>query len=331
MTDQHSGNGGGGAGQHPIGAVCCEGADVLALYDLVDGSFLGEVGVGGEPVHATVVDDSVFVATMGARSVDAVDTDGMVHRVETGVLGPSHFAATGGELWVPCTAGDVVAVLDPAAFEREHRVAVGAEPHEIEIHDGFAYVGSRAEGVVSVVDTACHETVGELDLGPTARVQGVDIHPASGRGFAVDQRGARVVAFEPGSGPEQIGEVAVGADPYDIDIVGDRLFVPGRDDGVVHEFGPELRSPVVHEGFERPVAVLVSNGSHWVLDRGRDRIESLEGDTVSTPAPAIGGTVTDGGILLSHYDDGAVSLVDPREGVRWHRQAPANPFGSVVV
>ena len=315
----------------PIVAVCCEGASVLALFDLATGDLLGSVPVGAHPVHATVADGRVFVATMGERSIDVVDTDGSVRRVEIGVLGPSHFAVADGHLFVPCTASDVVAVIDPVGLELEGRIAVGAEPHEIAVHDGLAYVGSRADGVVSVVDTGARETVGEVEIGPDARVQGVDIHPERGRGFAVDQRGARIVAFELGSDPVPTGEAVVGADPYDLDICDDRVYVPGRGDGTVHEFGVDLGAPVVHEGFETPVQVVRYGGSSWVLDRGAARIVSLEGELFETPAPAIGGLATDSGMVLSHYDDATVSLVDPPAGISWQREAPDHPFGAVVV
>lgn len=315
----------------PIAAVCCEGASSLALYNLANGDRLGEVPVGAHPVHATVADERVFVATMGERSIDVVDTDGTVRRIDTGVLGPSHFTTANDSLFIPCTAGDVVAVIDPVDLELEGRIAVGAEPHDIAVHDGLAYVGSRADGVVSVVDVTARETVSEVDIGPTARVQGVGVHPENGVGFAVDQCGARVVGFELGPDPEPTVEAAVGADPYDLDIRTDRLFVPGRDDGTVHEFGLDLESPVVRDGFETPVEVVTYRESRWVIDRDAARIGSLDGGTVTISAPAIGGVATDAGILLSHYDDAAVSLVDPPNGVCWQSHSPDHPFGAVVV
>lgn len=314
-----------------IAVVCCEGASSLALYNIANGDYLGDVPVGAHPVHATVTDERVFVATMGERSIDVVDTDGTVRRIDTGVLGPSHFAIANGSLFIPCTASDVVAVIDPGGLEFEERIAVGAEPHDIAVHDGLAYVGSRADGVVSVVDTTTREMLDRVDIGPNALVQGVDVHPESGLGFAVDQRGARVVAFELGSNPDPVDEAAVGADPPDIDIRSDRLFVPGRDHGTVHEFGLDLESLVVHDGFETPVEVVAHREYEWVIDREAARIRSLDGDAVTTHAPAIGGIATDAGILLSHYDDAAVSLVDPPNGIHWQSNALDHPFGAVIV
>jgi len=44
------------------------------------------------------------------------------------------------------------------------------------------------------------------------------------------------------------------------------VFVPGRGDGVVHEFDRELDPIAVHDGFSRPVDVLEVADDWWVLD-----------------------------------------------------------------
>jgi len=152
------------------------------------------------------------VATMGDRAVTAVDASGEVTQIETGVLGPSHFAAANGELYVSCSAGDALAVIDSERLTLVDRVAVGAEPHEVAVApDGDRlYSGSRREGVVDVVDTERHERIGAIDAGPDARVQGVALSPDGDRGYAVDQRGARVVAFETG---DNSGSLRRRADP----------------------------------------------------------------------------------------------------------------------
>ncbi|WP_144920468.1 hypothetical protein [Halorubrum salsamenti] len=323
-------------------AVPCEGDDLLALFALDTGDRLGEVPVGSHPVHATTCRGRTVVATMGERAVTAVDPSGGVTRIETGVLGPSHFAAANGELYVSCSAGDALAVVDPEALTLVDRVAVGAEPHEIAVAPGGGrlYSGSRREGVVDVVDTESHERIGAIDAGPDARVQGVAISPNGDRGYAVDQRGARVVAFETGgdaegdaasAGPVRV-EAAVGADPYDLVATGDRVFVPGRGDGIVHEFDRDLEPIAVHEGFSRPVDVFEAAGERWVLDAGAARLRSLDGAVVETPAPGLVATpVDDGRLAVSHHDDDRVSLVDVESGTVWSADSPAYPFGSVVV
>jgi len=96
-----------------------------------NGDRLGEVPVGSHPVHATTCRGRTVVATMGERAVTAVDASGEVTQVETGVLGPSHFAGANGELYVSCSAGDALAVVDPESLTLVDRVAVGAEPHEV--------------------------------------------------------------------------------------------------------------------------------------------------------------------------------------------------------
>jgi len=258
-------------------AVPCEGDDLLALFALDTGERLGEVPVGSHPVHATTCRGRTVVATMGDRAVTAVDASGEVTQIETGVLGPSHFAAANGELYVSCSAGDALAVIDSERLTLVDRVAVGAEPHEVAVApDGDRlYSGSRREGVVDVVDTERHERIGSARSTPArdARVQGVALSPDGDRGYAVDQRGARVVAFETGDNSGSLSveepihaEAAVGADPYDLVATGDRVFVPGRGDGVVHEFDRELDPIAVHDGFSRPVDVLEVADDWWVLD-----------------------------------------------------------------
>ena len=333
----------GDAGSPParVVAVPCEGDDALALFALADGEPLGEVPVGSHPVHATTFGGRTFVATMGDRAVTAVDADGAVSRIETGVLGPSHFAAANGELFVSCTAGDALAVVDPETLTLVARVAVGAEPHEVAVApDGRRlYAGSRREGVVDVVDPASHERIGAVDVGADARVQGVAIGPEGARGYAVDQAGARVVAFDPAAVDETgaasdgpvLGEAPVGADPYDLVVTADRVFVPGRDDGVVHEFDRDLDRVAVHEGFARPVDLFRIGGERWVLDAGDDRLRSLGGSVVETPAPGLVATRVEDRLVVSHYDDDRISLVDVAGGTVWTAETPAYPFGSVVV
>ena len=338
----------GGASEAPgrVAAVPCEGADVLALFDLATGDALGEVPVGSHPVHATTCRGRTFVATIGERSVTAVDPGGEVTRVETGVLGPSHFAAAAGDLYVSCSAGDALAVIDPIESALVARIGVGAEPHELAVgpDERRLYSGSRRDGVVDVVDTATRERIGAVDAGSDARVQGVALAPDGRRGYAVEQAGGRVVEFSPDavgnadsdeSGPSTgpvRGEAAVGADPYDLVVADDRVFVPGRADGTVHEFAPDLTLEAVHDGFSRPVDLFRANGRWWVLDAEAARLRSLDGEVVDTSAAGLAAVSVGGGRLaVSHYDDDRISLVDVADGTVWTADTPAYPFGAVVV
>lgn len=327
-----------------IVAVPCEGDDLLALFALADGEPLGEVPVGSHPVHATTAEGRAVVATMGEREITAVDADGDVSRVETGVLGPSHFATANGDLFVSCTAGDALAVVDPESLTLVARIAVGAEPHEVAVSpdERRLYAGSRREGVVDVVDPAARERLGAVDVGPDARVQGVGVGPDGDRGYAVDQAGARVVAFDPDRVDETdeepvpdddpiISTAAVGADPYDLVVTADRVFVPGRGDGVVHEFDRDLALAAVHEGFDRPVDLFRIGGEWRVLDAAAAGLRSLSGAVVETPAPGLVATRVGDRLVVSHYDDDRISLVDVADGTVWTAETSAYPFGSVVV
>lgn len=316
-----------------IAAVPCEGDDVLALFSISDGEHIGSIPVGAYPVHAIAHAGVTFVATMGERAVSAVTLDGTVERIETGVLGPSHIAVAGGYVFVACSAGDSIAVIDPASLETIDRIGVGAEPHELAVDPSGErlYVGTRRSGTVDVVSVADRTVIGSVDIGPNARVQGVGLTPDGRRGYAVDQAGERVVAFDPSSVLENIAYTEVGRDPYDLVVTADRVFVPGRASGTVHEFNHELRPIAVHEGYDRPVDVLRVDDSWWVLDAAEARLKSLAGAEVTTPAPGLSAVCWDDQLLISHYDDAMVSLVDLTDGVVWEATSPANPFGAIVV
>lgn len=316
-----------------IAAVPCEGADELVILDVDTGDYLGSVPVGPDPVHATTAAGSTFVATMGDRAVSAVTPEGAVERIETGVLGPSHFATAGGNLFVSCSAGDSLAVIDPVDRRLLGRIPVGAEPHEVATGptETTLYVGSRREGRVDVVSVPDRLVVDSIDIGPDARVQGVTVGPDGDRGYAVDQRGTRVVAFEMTPDHSVQDTAAVGADPYDLVVTDRHVHVPGRDAGTVHVFDRELGSVTVHDGFNRPVDLLAADDSLWVLDAGRAGLVSLTGRSVDTPAPGLAASSAGDRLLLSHYDDSLVSLVSPTEGVVWVSEMPARPFGAVLV
>lgn len=311
-----------------LAAIPCQGADVLALVDLDAGVPRGEIPVGGHPVHATVAAGRVFVATMDERSVSVVDLDGGVDTVPTGVLGPSHFALAAGTLFVPCTGGDAVAAIDPRERSLLGRIHAGAEPHEIAVRDGLAYVGSRGDGTVTVFDPATRERLDAIEVAPGARVAGVE---AGARGvYAVDAAYEIVVRLS-AAGVE--ASAPVGADPDEVSPVGDRVFVPGRGDDTVREFDPDLSLVAEHGVAGEPVAVYRIDGTDWVLHAGSPRLVALSGGAIELPAPGrFLRPFGDGRALVSHYDDAAVSVIDARSrAVVTTVETPANPFGAVVV
>lgn len=314
----------------PIAAVCCQQAGVVALFRLRDGEPLGTVDVGEHPVHATTRDSRVFVATMGERSVAVIDA-GTVATVELGVLGPSHFAWSEDRVVVSCTGGDVVAAIEPVALTVTDRIGVGAEPHELAVADGLIYVGSRGDGQIDVVDSNAGSRTGSVRLSGPARVQGIVVSPERGHGFAVDQRQGRLCRFTLGTSPTVTGETPVGANPYDVFRFKDRLYVPGRGDGSVTVLDPALQVLETYPDFTTPTTVLESDGEHWVVDRGEAALSALGGARCPTPAGAITGRPTDAGFLLSHYDTDQLSLVSPTGGIKWVKETPATPFGTLIV
>lgn len=318
----------------PIIAVPCQGADALILLEAETGTRLGSVAVGHHPVHATVVSGTVYVATMGERAVTAISPDGSVERIETGVLGPSHFAGIDDTVFVSCTAGDVVAAIDATDRRLDRRIAVGAEPHELAISraTGHLYVGTRRGGSIDVVDAEAASVRNSVHAGRDARIQGMALASDGTRGFAVDQRNARVIGFDPApERPAITGTCSVGADPYDLVVADGRLFVPARGDGTVLELDFDLTVRANHSGFERPVDCQFAGGAWWVLDAERAALVNLSGERVALPAPGLSAIVFEDDLIVSHYTDGLVSRVDPTEGEIWRCSVPPHPFGAVVV
>lgn len=315
-------------------AVACEGADVLALFD-DDGTLRGEIAVGSHPVSVTTAAGRVFVATMGERSVTVVGRDGDVDRLETGVLGPAHFARTDDRLLVACTASDTVAVVDPASATLDGRVPTGPEPHGVGVIDDLALAGSRSDGVVTVFDpSTCRVTARHhVPDTETARLQGIENGPATVEEpvvAIVDQGNERVLL----AGLDGVLEQAdVGSDPYEPTVTTEQVFVASRGDDTVHEFGRSLAESNVHHTAAGPEGIVVVDGEPWVFHREAPVLASLDGRAVSLPFPSMEATVLpDGRVLLSHYGDHAVSLVDVETAaVEWTVETPDHPFGSMVV
>lgn len=314
-------------------AVPCSAADSVALYDAADGTPAGEVAVGSHPVHLAAAGGRVLVATMGERSIDVV-AEGAVERVETGVLGPSHFAVSTDAAFVPCTGGDAVAVVDLETLDCTERVAVGAEPHDAELVDGTVYVGSRADGTVTVVDAETATVRTAVDLGTVdgtqSRVQG--LAAADGGVYAIDQANGRVARLEEGT---LAGVAAVGENPYEPVVAGDRVLVAGRDDGTVTELSCDLSTATTHDVGGTPTEVVMAGEDAWVFDRDRAVVRSLGGDSIELPHPGFAATRDPdrpARVYVSHYDDDAISAVDLDAGtVRWTSDTPERPFEPLLV
>lgn len=311
-------------------AVPCAGADCVLLLDGSDGSELGRIPVGSHPVHLAEVDGAVLVATMGERAISVIE-GGDVSRISLGTLGPSHFGITDdGRVLVPCTGGDTLAIVDPDELTLVDRIGVGAEPHDVSVHDGLAFVGSRVDGTVSVVDPIAGHLRRTIDLGDGARIQGVDA--GFDAVYAIDQAGGRITSVT-GSGVESVA--TVGANPYEATIGEGRLFVPGRDDGTVTVLDPDLSSQLSHEVGGRPWTVVMLNGDPWVLNRERAVLHALDdGSLVDVPAPAFAGAANPASdsLVVTHYDDDRVSLVAPTESETvWTVETPAEPFDPSLI
>lgn len=308
-------------------AVPCQGADAVWLVDPDAGEAVGSIPTGGHPVHATVAAGRTFVATMDERAVTVIDGDGSLGSVPTGVLGPSHFALASGLLFVACTGGDGVAVIDPAVPERIDRIHVGREPHGIAAADDRVYVGSRGEGTVAVVDAGSASVEETIDLGPGARVEDVE---TAGRGaYAVDAGNERAVRVE-GS---VVASAPVGADPYGCTVGESNVYVPGRGDGTVTVLDRSLSARTIREVGVAPAAVERIGGEPWVADRSDAALWALDGERIDLPAPSIDvESLDEGRALVAHYADAAVSVVDvDRRCVEATVDVGANPIGPIVV
>ncbi|MFB6251437.1 MAG: hypothetical protein ABEI27_07090 [Halobellus sp.] len=313
-----------------LAAVPCAGADCVVLFDCDDGTEKGRIAVGAHPVHLTAVDGAVFVATMGERAISVID-GGEVTKVETGTLGPSHFALTDdGRVLIPCTGGDVLAVVDRASLSLVHRVGVDAEPHDVAVEGDRAYVGSRVDGTVSIVDPAAGRVDRTIAIDGDARIQGVDA--GFGGVYAVDQAGARIARIDDTG---VTASASVGSNPYEAILGTDRVLVAGRDGGTVTLLNPTLSETTVHEVGGRPTGVTTIDETHWVLNRDRARLLSLDARTsIPLPAPAFTADPTGDGdtVVVSHYDDNRASLVSTidREVV-WTVETPPDPFEPLVL
>lgn len=236
-----------------------------------------------------------------------------------------------GILFVTCTARKVVAALDPTKGTLVDRIPVGAEPHELAVASNRLYVGSRRDGESSVIDANRRKRIGQLVADGKARIEGIETAVAADRGYAVDRAGQWLLAFSLESGPTLLGEASVGADPYELAVFEDAILVPGPGSGVVHEFSPDLRHGAVHHGFEQPVDVVEYEGERWVIDRSAAVLRSLSGREIDLPAGVMAAQPTPVGLILSHYDDAAISLVTLDDGVRWTHSTGEYPLGTVSI
>jgi hypothetical protein len=75
------------------------------------------------------------------------------------------------------------------------------------------------------------------------------------------------------------------------------------------------------------------DGDPWVFHRDAPVFSALGRGEIPLPARSLAAApLPDGRVLLSHYDDDAVSLVDPAAGaVAWTADTPSRPFGAVAV
>lgn len=314
-------------------AVPCEGADVLALFGL-DGTALGEIRVGSHPVHATVINGRVFVATMGERSVTVVEPDGEVIRIETGVLGPAHIEAAASLALVPCTAGDVVAVIDTNDSTLVGRVPTGPEPHDLGVIDTLGLVGSRVGGILTVFDPTPCRVVRSIDVPDpeTARLQGIEVASFAGgtAAYVVDQGNRTVLRVD---SEEILSSADAGEDPYEVAVSRNRVWVPARREDVVYEFSPDLSERTAHPTAAGPQGVAVVDNVPWIFHRSAPVLLNPDREEISLPAPALAATeLPEGRLLVSHYETDAISLVDTDAAeVVWTTETPAGPFGPVTI
>lgn len=311
-------------------ATCCQGANRLSLNSFDTGEQIGTVPTGGHPVHLTVAEDNVFVATMDERTVTVVDTDGAVSTIPTGVLGPSHFVTAAGTLFVACTGGDVVAAIDPTALERIGRTSVGREPHELAVADGRVFAGSRRDGTVSVIDPNEITTERSIPVGPDAYVEDVEAAPDGECVYAIDEANGRVASL---TRTDLLATADLDAELTGIDVTDDRVFVLEETRGVVHEFDRDLERITEHDVGREPIAATTVAGAHWIGHRDDQTIQTLSGTVLELPYPVRALTsVGTSRILVSHYYDDSITMIDAeRRTVDWTAETEANPLGVAVI
>ncbi|MGZ0746099.1 hypothetical protein [Haloparvum sp. AD34] len=199
------------------------------------------------------------------------------------------------------------------------------------------YVGSRADGTVTVVDAETATVRTAIDLGTVDGTQArvVGLAAADDGVYAVDQANGRVAHIEAGSTAGVAGVAAVGKNPYEPVVAGDRVLVAGRDDGTVTELSRDLSTATTHDVGGTPTEVVTADEDAWVFDRDRAVVRSLAGDGVELPHPGFAAARDPdrpARVYVSHYDDDAISAVDLDAGtVRWTADTPERPFEPLPV
>ncbi len=296
--------------ENTLAVICCQGSDSIHLLDIEERTIRGEIKVGRHPVHASELNGNIFIATMDEREITVIKRDGEKDTIPTEVLGPSHFATIHDRLFVSCTGGDQVAVIDPSGLALERTIYVGDGPHELEIIRGDLYVGTRGSGEVVRIDPESMEVKSRFKPEIDSSIQGIDSF--KGKLYAVNQAHPSVLSIDPENGVEGFSELGDGL--YDLLATPDGVFVPCREENGVYRYNHDLESPSFTHTGDAATDIESMDSVYWVGHRKEDYICSLDRDRIDADWPSYHLYSFNEYLVCCHYSERNVSLINADAG-----------------
>ena len=189
-------------------------------------------------------------------------------------------------MWISNTTSSALRVVTPT-FGMVRDIKGFSEPVDIEFGNGKVYVADANGGYVRILDPAKGTTLGQINV----RAAGVAVDPQGGDVYvsswyddviyhytASGGQGVPAVIGSKGTGPGQF------ANPWDIDIIGGRLYVTDADRNVVvvydrdGTFVGEFGSTGARPGqFNNPSGLTHDGaGKLYIADAGNDRIQVFD-------------------------------------------------------
>ncbi len=141
----------------------------------------------GDVVNSmTIVDTLGFIVVNNSNKIEVISTNTWksIRTIDMPAgSSPRHAAYSDGKLYVTNLFGNSVSVIDAETFQIESSITVGANPEEIFITNGKAFVANSGFGsghTVSVIDLSAKQVTGTITVGdnPNAFIQDTegDLH-----------------------------------------------------------------------------------------------------------------------------------------------------------